>query len=228
MTFLISSISRSLISIYLALALLSQHCQPTTANRLNEPSELPTFGVEFGNFTGTWYNVEANFFVKAVIYRFGSCAVAKCRYSNVIVSFVLFCMMSISSRYMMSSFAIFADDLLENGSLSVLNTGKGPFGGATSIEGVAIPTADPGKLFLTQGEMEGQYWIVGIGAINDDGQYSYAIISDESSFTLFVLVRSVDQYEQVYRDEIAEKVEGLGFTGFLGRPRPIDQSNCDY
>jgi len=180
----------------LALALLSQHCQPTTANRLNEPSELPTFGVEFGNFTGTWYNVEANLFVKAVIYRFGSCAVAKY-------------------------------ELLENGSLSVLNTGKGFFGGATSIEGVAIPTEDDGKLFLTQGEMEGQYWIVGIGAINEDGQYSYAIISDERSFTLFVLVRSVDQYEQMDRDEIAKKVEGLGFTGYFGRPRPIDQSNCD-
>merc|ERR1711862_321297 len=70
---------------------------------------------------GTLYNVEANFFVKTVIFRFGSCAVA---------------------NY----------ELRDDGSLNVVNTGVGPFGQKTSIEGVAVPmTDDPGKFFLTQG-----------------------------------------------------------------------------
>eukprot|EP00587_Corethron_hystrix_P011219 CAMPEP_0113313076 /NCGR_PEP_ID=MMETSP0010_2-20120614/9642_1 /TAXON_ID=216773 ORGANISM="Corethron hystrix, Strain 308" /NCGR_SAMPLE_ID=MMETSP0010_2 /ASSEMBLY_ACC=CAM_ASM_000155 /LENGTH=98 /DNA_ID=CAMNT_0000169011 /DNA_START=429 /DNA_END=725 /DNA_ORIENTATION=- /assembly_acc=CAM_ASM_000155 len=89
-------------------------------------------------------------------------------------------------------------------------------------------TDDPGKFFLTQGDMEGQYWIVGIGPKDKDtDQYSYAIISDQKSFTLFVLVRSVDEYETKYKEEIAEKVKELGFTDFFGRPRPVDQTNCE-
>mmetsp|Transcript_43176 Transcript_43176/g.101241 ORF Transcript_43176/g.101241 Transcript_43176/m.101241 type:complete len:199 (-) Transcript_43176:196-792(-) len=171
--------------------------QPANA-RLHSPSQLPTLDVKLGNFTGTWYNVEANLFVKTFIYQFGSCAVANYKQ-------------------------------LEDGSLSVLNTGKRLSGRERSIDGVAVPIdGEPGKFYLTQGDIEGQYWIVGIGPIDEKiGLYSYAIISDERSLTLFVLVRSVAEYENTYKKEIASKVNALGFTSFLRKPYRISQENCD-
>mmetsp|Transcript_43177 Transcript_43177/g.101243 ORF Transcript_43177/g.101243 Transcript_43177/m.101243 type:complete len:241 (-) Transcript_43177:196-918(-) len=213
--------------------------QPANA-RLHSPSQLPTLDVKLGNFTGTWYNVEANLFVKTFIYQFGSCAVANCTslmlklpsdyfYDNILVNRIFCNTNSFSSLLKFLQFENFKDKQLEDGSLSVLNTGKRLSGRERSIDGVAVPIdGEPGKFYLTQGDIEGQYWIVGIGPIDEKiGLYSYAIISDERSLTLFVLVRSVAEYENTYKKEIASKVNALGFTSFLRKPYRISQENCD-
>ena len=90
------------------------------------------------------------------------------------------------------------------------------------IEGYAtIPNqTEPSKLEVTFFEpFKANYWIVEVGPIQENGLYSYSIVSDPYRLTLYVLSRSpmVNNY-----DELISKVTKYGFD--VLRLRKTDQS----
>ena len=61
---------------------------------------------------------------------------------------------------------------------------------------------------------EGSYWIIALGPIYN-GLYDWAIVSDQYSYSLFVLVRDVGRFNTLYKAEIDAKLKQLGFGGLV-------------
>lgn len=77
-------------------------------------------------------------------------------------------------------------------------------------------------------EPSGNYWILELGPILYD-QYQWAIVSNGKAKTqLYVLVRNVAMFEELYEEEVLHKVKEYGFTTFSNRPRKSNQDDCGY
>ena len=61
-----------------------------------------------------------------------------------------------------------------------------------------------------------------------DGMYDYALVSDPSATSLYVLARNVSRFEALYDAQVLQTLERRGFTGFLTRPRKTKQTECEY
>ncbi|XP_072043095.1 apolipoprotein D-like [Amphiura filiformis] len=113
--------------------------------------------------------------------------------------------------------------------LTVYNAYKTRDGVIGEISGygyIPDPT-DPGKLVVVLLPPDGQYWIFKLGPIVND-QYEYSIVSDSAALGLFVLVRDVPRFKELYE---AEVLEYLLLTGFTGPRAPIEKyqgTDCEY
>ena len=59
--------------------------------------------------------------------------------------------------------------------------------------------------------------------------YQYAVVTDSSDISLFVLARNVTEFKLNYDAEVLSKLESQGFTKFYNRPRDIYQGDdCVY
>jgi lipocalin len=74
----------------------------------------------------------------------------------------------------------------------------------------------------------GNYWIIKLGEINDDGLYEYAVVSDDRQSQLYVLVRDVARFRENNEADVLATLKDLGFTNFFNKPLPTNQDNCDY
>ena len=75
----------------------------------------------------------------------------------------------------------------------------------------------------------GNYWIIELGPINDDGKYDYSIVTNnEEGDQLYVLVRNVTVFEQLYEKDVLKNLEEYGFTKPFNKPRKTNQKNCNY
>jgi len=128
--------------------------------------------------------------------------------------------------------------LLADGKVSVRNYATiGSVSGAPySIDGYAY-AEDPNELSklkvhftsedVAHSPFDAPYWILQVGPIVN-GQYDWAIVSDNLSMTLFVLARNADTYNSQYKASVTALLTSLGFTGFKA---PIDLyqgSDCQY
>ena len=72
--------------------------------------------------------------------------------------------------------------------------------------------------------VEGSYWVVALGPVYD-GLYDWAVVSDQNSYTLFVLVRDTRRFLKLYKQQIDAKLKELGFWGII----PVYQGpDCKY
>ena len=77
-------------------------------------------------------------------------------------------------------------------------------------------------------EDNGNYWILELGPIEYD-QYQWAIVGNGKDMTqLYILVRNVEMFEELYEDEVLQKAKDYGFTTFTNRPRKSNQKDCGY
>jgi lipocalin len=127
----------------------------------------------------------------------------------------------------------------DDGKISVLNYAKigSPTGTDYTIDGYAY-VADsnkPGELKVHFNAKKGQsvapfdapYWILDLGPIKN-GQYEWAIVSDNFSQFLFVLARDYNTFNAQYKTIVDGKLEDLGFNGYK-KPIAIHQgSDCIY
>ena len=96
------------------------------------------------------------------------------------------------------------------------------------------PDTYPGRLSVhlfadgATGGFAAPYWILKLGPLNSDGLYSYAVVSDEFRFTLFVLVRDVAVYKSTYQTEITTFLAEQGFKSFINKPVVVVQEGCSY
>jgi len=94
-------------------------------------------------------------------------------------------------------------------------------------------SSQPGKLkvfFDSAGPPGGApYWIVKLGPLDSNNQYSYSIVTDNTQTSLFVLARDVAQFNSDYDAEVKEFLQNNGFTGFRNSPIPTTQNDqCAY
>jgi len=122
----------------------------------------------------------------------------------------------------------------KDGKISVFNAGRlhSPTGKANNITGFAyvVDPKFPGKLRVEfPSAPAGNYWVMKLGPLNKDGQYSYSIVTSNLKSFLWILVRDVDDYMKKYDAEIQEYVKQQGFTWFWNRPRKTYQGkDCLY
>ena len=61
-----------------------------------------------------------------------------------------------------------------------------------------------------------------------DGQYDYALVSDPSAASLYVLARNVSRFTELYDARVLSTLREMGLTGLLTRPRKTTQLGCNY
>ena len=71
------------------------------------------------------------------------------------------------------------------------------------------------------------YRVFGLGPVVG-GAYDYALVTDPSGLTLYVLARDVARFASRYEADVLAHLKELNFTSFVTRPRKSDQSNCTY
>ena len=97
--------------------------------------------------------------------------------------------------------------LLDNGYVSVLNTQTNKKNEIETISGYAYykNVSEPGKLtvHLEGVPTDAPYWVVKLGEVIDD-EYQYSIITTPSGISLWVLVRDIDTFYELYDDEVTD------------------------
>jgi lipocalin len=115
--------------------------------------------------------------------------------------------------------------LLENGNVNVINTQLNENHQIEQINGYAYykNISEPGKLtvHLEGVPVDSPYWIVKLGEIKDN-QYQYSIITTPSGVSLWVLVRDLDNFSNLYDKEITDFLNNYQF-----KYRPVSQDNCN-
>jgi len=71
------------------------------------------------------------------------------------------------------------------------------------------------------------YLVFGLGPVLN-GLYEYALVSDPTAITLYVLARNVSRFFEKYEPEVLDTLQHFNFTSFLNRPRKTNQNNCKY
>jgi lipocalin len=71
------------------------------------------------------------------------------------------------------------------------------------------------------------YLIFGLGPIMD-GRYDFALISDPTRSTLYVLVRDVARFREQHEADVLQRLEEEGFTRDDNKPLATNQDGCNY
>merc|ERR1711894_47785 len=116
------------------------------------------------------------------------------------------------------------------------STGDGDFRSIGGIAWQPNPDTEPGKLFaqLNDVPFRADYWVVLLGdddfMIGDKSYYDWAVVSNPSKESLFVLARDLNTFfgsenEQTVLNFLREE----GFTEYFTRPIITDHpANCQY
>ena len=117
-------------------------------------------------------------------------------------------------------------DMLQNGSVSVVNSQLNSMDELEQISGYAYytNTSEPGRLtvHLDGVPIDSPYWVVKLGEIVNK-QYQYSIITTPSGISLWVLTRNVNIFLNKYDVEVKEYLDVNHFTY-----QEIMQDDCEY
>ena len=115
--------------------------------------------------------------------------------------------------------------LLDNGYIDVLNSQLNENKEIEKINGYAYykNASEPGQLtvHLDGVPVDSPYWIVKLGEIVDE-QYQYSIITTPSGVSLWVLTRDINEFNELYDNEVKEFLEEYNF-----KYEPIIQTDCE-
>ena len=104
--------------------------------------------------------------------------------------------------------------LLDNGNINVVNTQLDENREIEQITGYGYykNVSEPGKLtvHLEGVPVDSPYWIVKLGEIKDN-QYQYSIITTPSDISLWVLVRDIDVFMELYNNEVVDFLDKYDF-----------------
>eukprot|EP00730_Choanoeca_flexa_P010279 TRINITY_DN17353_c0_g1_i1.p1 TRINITY_DN17353_c0_g1~~TRINITY_DN17353_c0_g1_i1.p1 ORF type:complete len:192 (+),score=44.15 TRINITY_DN17353_c0_g1_i1:25-600(+) len=127
-----------------------------------------------------------------------------------------------------------------DGKVKVYNSqrDKSPTGPKDDINGYAyVPDAStPAKLkvHFDVAPVDADYWVVAIGPRNTTSAvcspcYDWAVVSDPTKLSLFVLARDYDQYYRQYNATVYKFLDQAGFDHIWNKPIPTPQgSDCIY
>lgn len=104
--------------------------------------------------------------------------------------------------------------LLDNGQISVLNAQLNKNKQLETISGYGYyqNVSEPGKLtvHLDGVPVDAPYWVVKLGEMVDD-EYQYSIITTPSGISLWVIVRDVDSFNELYSAEVKAYLDENNF-----------------
>ena len=116
--------------------------------------------------------------------------------------------------------------LLENGNINVVNTQIDENNEIEQINGYGYykNVSEPGKLtvHLEGVPVDSPYWVIKLGEFKNN-QYQYSIITTPSGISLWVLVRDVETFFELYNTEVVEFLDMYSFIY-----EPVEQTNCNY
>eukprot|EP00045_Choanoeca_perplexa_P001247 m.18549 g.18549 ORF g.18549 m.18549 type:complete len:191 (+) comp10827_c0_seq1:143-715(+) len=130
--------------------------------------------------------------------------------------------------------------LRSDGKVKVANSqrDKSPTGPADDILGYAYaPDATvPAKLkvHFDVAPVDADYWVVAVGPRTTSSAvcepcYDWAVVSDPTKLSLFVLARDYNQFYRTYNSTVYSFLDANGFNNILNHPLPTPQgSNCIY
>jgi lipocalin len=79
------------------------------------------------------------------------------------------------------------------------------------------------RVHLDNVKHDAPYWIVNIGPVINN-YYDWAIVSDPSKLSLFVLTRNVDRFYSNYNDEVEDILYNYGYDNLI----ETSHENCTY
>lgn len=116
--------------------------------------------------------------------------------------------------------------VLENGNINVINTQLNENNEIEQITGYGYykNISEPGKLtvHLEGVPVDSPYWIVKLGEVTNN-QYQYAIITTPSFISLWVLVRDINTFFELYDMEVTNFLDQYNF-----KYTEVSQKNCNY
>merc|ERR1712130_192890 len=91
---------------------------------------------------------------------------------------------------------------------------------------VVFGQSDPAEVSFNA---PGNYWVFHLGPINEATQkYEYSLVTNASKTQLYILVRDVARFRELYEEEALDLVKQYGFTKFYNKPRTTRQDGCKY
>lgn len=116
--------------------------------------------------------------------------------------------------------------VLDNGNINVVNTQIDENNEIEQINGYAYykNITEPGKLtvHLDGVPVDSPYWIIKLGEIKNN-QYQYSIITTPSGISLWVLVRDINTFFELYDTEVTDFLNQYNF-----KYTSVIQNNCNY
>ena len=116
--------------------------------------------------------------------------------------------------------------ILDNGNINVINTQINKNNEIEQINGYGYykNISEPGKLtvHLEGVPVESPYWVVKLGEIKNN-QYQYSIITTPSGISLWVLVRDINTFFELYNKEVVDFLNDYNF-----KYETVSQNNCNY
>jgi lipocalin len=116
--------------------------------------------------------------------------------------------------------------ILDNGNINVINTQLDKQGNIEQITGYGYykNASEPGKLtvHLEGVPVDAPYWVVKLGEIKNN-QYQYSIITSPSGISLWVLVRDMNTFFDLYDQEVQDYLDDYKF-----KYEAVIQTNCNY
>ncbi len=116
--------------------------------------------------------------------------------------------------------------LLDNGNVNVINTQIDKQNEVEQITGYGYykNISEPGKLTVhLEGVLvDAPYWVIKLGEVKNN-QYEYSIITTPSGISLWVLVRNINSFFELYNEEV---IEFLNLYQF--KYETVSQTNCNY
>ena len=163
-------------------------------------SYKPVDTLNLSQYVGLWYEIYGDRFDRA-FQGFGTCITAEYTIKN------------------------------EN-NVSVLNREIRKNGTVDTIEGYAFYenncTGGDLTVYLEGTPSTSPYWVLELGPVVND-EYDYAIVSDDNQLSLFVLVRNVTNFFELYNDDVMDTLVEMGFTKKINEPMLIEQyTECVY
>ena len=116
--------------------------------------------------------------------------------------------------------------VLNNGNINIVNTQIDEHNEIEQINGYGYykNTSEPGKLtvHLEGVPVDSPYWVIKLGEVKNN-QYQYSIITTPSGISLWVLVRDVTTFFELYNAEVIDFLDEYNF-----KYEPVSQTNCNY
>ena len=136
-----------------------------------------------------------------------------------------------TSTFENDAFCVYANYTpITNNEFHILNAQRkdsitGPY---DSIEGYGKTTDTGGELLIyLSGQHVAPYWIIKIGPIINN-EYQYSVVSDPYKIGLYVLARDVNEYYELYNDEVMKFLNETGFNHIYNSPIKTIQDGCVY
>jgi len=116
--------------------------------------------------------------------------------------------------------------LLDNGNVNVINTQIDKHNEIDQIHGYGYykNVSEPGKLtvHLDGVPVDSPYWVIKLGEVKNN-QYQYSIITTPSGISLWVLVRDITSFFELYNTEVIDFLAEYKF-----KYENVSQTNCKY